>query len=460
VAAADLTAPVRTRRRVLVVSGEQIGARMAGPAIRYRNLAEQLARYHDVTLAVPGPEVPQFDGMRVIASDVLSYRSGRQLASGYDVVVSQPRRNDVAWGFHRSSARVVYDLYVPAYIESLAALVSQEGPRAMHQRFYRRTQLEYAGALQLGDAFICAAEPQRDHWLGALGHAGRFTLDAYERDPAGRSLVQVVPFGMPDDDPPAGDAGAIRGTLVPDDAIVLLWTGGIWNWFDPLTVLRAVARAREQDPRIHLVFMGVRHPADSFVEMTMTTRARALAEELGLVGNGVVFHEDWVPYGERHRFLCDADVAVSAHFDNLENRLAFRTRFLDHFWAGLPTITSVGGALSDLIAIEELGIAVGIEDEDAWTAAILRLAGDDALRAQIRERLQRDRDRFRWSGAVRPLLDLVDGLTGDDAGLVRVPAKGRRADAARYASLTLGTKLRVAGPRAVLAAMVRALKRR
>ena len=41
-------------RRVLVVANEQVGARMAGPAIRALNLARQLAdRGASVTLAMP-----------------------------------------------------------------------------------------------------------------------------------------------------------------------------------------------------------------------------------------------------------------------------------------------------------------------------------------------------------------------------------------------------------------------
>ena len=53
------------------------------------------------------------------------------------------------------------------------------------------------------------------------------------------------------------------------------------------------------------------------------------------VDSKVHFNYDWVPYAERARFLLDADLGVSAHFDTVETRFAFRTRLLDYFWVHL-----------------------------------------------------------------------------------------------------------------------------
>ncbi|WP_418605927.1 hypothetical protein [Georgenia sp. SUBG003] len=59
------------------------------------------------------------------------------------------------------------------------------------------------------------------------------------RDPSLRELVTVVPFGL-DPQPPARRAHAIKGVVPgigPEDPVVL-WGGGVYNWFDPLTVRR------------------------------------------------------------------------------------------------------------------------------------------------------------------------------------------------------------------------------
>ena len=62
-----------------------------------------------------------------------------------------------------------------------------------------------------------------------------------------------------------------------DDKIVL-WGGGVYNWFDPLTLIASVARVREDVPDVRLVFMGMKHPNPGVPQMAMADEARALAD--------------------------------------------------------------------------------------------------------------------------------------------------------------------------------------
>src|SRR5204863_1726396 len=105
------------------------------------------------------------------------------------------------------------------------------------------------------DWFLCASERQRDFWLGALAALGRVNPATYGVDPTLRSLIDVVPFGIADE-PPVRSGPGCRGVVPgigPDDRLVL-WGGGIWNWFDPLTLLHAVAGLRGDVPNVRLVF--------------------------------------------------------------------------------------------------------------------------------------------------------------------------------------------------------------
>lgn len=408
-------------QRVLVVANEQVAERMAGPAIRSLNLARQLReRGASVTLAMPaapGEIFDQLDGLDVATFGTPSARRFRELADAHDVVVTQPQRVDVMRGLARSGARVIYDLYVPSFVERIAQLGTEPGDEQLKQRLLERDRLEYASALQLGDAFVCASERQRDHWLGALGQAGRLDLHLLERDPRADGLVGVVPFGVPDLDPApltVEAPGAIRGTLVPEDSIVLLWTGGLWNWFDPVVVVEGLAKARETETRLRLVVMGMHHPEAHWEEQDASRRMRERAAELGLLDGespGVVLCDTWIPYLERHRFLLDADAGVSAHHDTLETRFSFRTRFLDHLWAGLPTLTTPGGELADAMVQTGAALAVDEGDAEAWRFALLKLAGDQDLRAQMSVAARELAPRYLWSHVSEPLADLVAATT-------------------------------------------------
>ena len=110
--------------------------------------------------------------------------------------------------------------------------------------------------------------------------------------------------------------GVVPG-IGPNDK-VLLWGGGIYNWFDPLTLLRAVDKLRARVPDVRLYFLGLKHPNPHVPEMRMAVDTRALADELGLTGTHVFFNEGWVEYADRQNYLLEADIGVSTHFDHVE----------------------------------------------------------------------------------------------------------------------------------------------
>ncbi|MCW2973298.1 MAG: glycosyl transferase, partial [Thermoleophilia bacterium] len=432
----------------------QVGARMAGPAIRATALAGELAAAGAiVTLAMPAlpddtANVPA--GVTVAAFGVPSARSLADLVRTHApaVIVTQPQRVDIAWGLRHMGRPVVYDLYVPSFVERIAQLATEPGDEQLKRRLLDRDRREYAAALELGDAFLCATERQKDHWLGALGQAGRLDLELLARDGRADALLGVVPFGLSGEPMPAlaQSEGAIRGTLVPKDAIVLIWTGGIWNWFDPVTIVEALARARASEPRLHLVVMGMHHPESAWEEQDASRLLRERAEALGLLADGgVVLTDAWVPFAERHRWLGDADVAVCAHHDSLETRLSFRTRFLDHLWAGLPTVSTAGGDLTDRMADAGAALVVPELDVEAWEATLLELAADAPQRARMSVAARQLGTEFHWSAVAAPLVRIVAELQGTERHERRPKARGRIWDLVTYIVLLVRVRIQAKG---------------
>ena len=427
------------RVAVTVVSSEQPGSRMAGPAIRACSLAEQLAaRGMQVVLAVPRP--PDIDlGVPVVCFGKPSPRSFRRLADGADVVVTQPQRVDVAAGLHRGRARVLYDLYVPSYVEYPASLLARGTSGRREKQLIERNQREYATAIACGDAFLVASERQKDFVWGALGQAGRIQ-DPESAHVEARPEVVVAPFGLPDEIPAVPSEHTIKGRIVPDDAFVALWAGGIWNWFDPGTVIEGVRRARRQDPRITLVFLAAGHPSDAFLGQDAAAGALHSPQVRSLIDEGVVvFADSWVPHAERWGYLCDADVGVCAHFDSPETRLSFRTRFLDHLWAGLPTAATSGGVLSDLICSSGAGVCLPADDPEAWADALVAMAADRTARESMSKAAKDLAVDFTWSRVAEPAASLVVRLAGGDVGPRRRP---NALDVGSYLLVALENRLR------------------
>ena len=258
--------------RVVMWSTDPVGKQMAGPGIRYHRLATELAGRFEVTLVAPGEGIP---GTPYTFRTAESVRTAASLEA--DVVVAQNLPLGLIRRLRRAGVRLVFDLYAPALVEAAALLAEQEARDRSRSIRYEEVVATTRVALLLGDAFLCASERQRDHWLGALAALGRVTPEVYADDPTLGSLVAVVPFGI--DPAPRTSVPTVKGVLPgiePSDRL-LLWGGGIWNWFDPLTVIRAVGRLAETRSDVKLLFLGLAHPSSAVGEMTMADQAVALA---------------------------------------------------------------------------------------------------------------------------------------------------------------------------------------
>jgi glycosyltransferase involved in cell wall biosynthesis len=260
--------------------------------------------------------------------------------------------------------------------------------------------------LTRGDFFLCASDKQRDFWLGQLSAVGRINPKNYDADETMGSLIAVAPFGVPDQ-PPVHTRQALKGVVpgIGVDDKVILWGGGIYNWFDPITLLHAIDRLRQRRPDVRLFFLGLKHPNPDVPEMRMAVAARALSDSLGLTDKHVFFNEGWVDYDDRQNYLLEADIGVSTHLDHVETAFSFRTRILDYLWTCLPIVATGGDTFADLIESRGLGITVPPGDVDALENALFRLLDDEAASDACRARLAEVMPGHTWTKVLAPLVD-------------------------------------------------------
>ena len=390
-----------SRHRILVVTGEPLLDRMAGPAIRAWEIAKALAPEHEVRLASTG-------GVKVTHAEFEVLAAGgsalRELTDWADVIVFQGFLLEAAPWLRASSKIIVADVYDPFHLEQLeqARDLGSEG-RATSVRETTRILNEQ---LERADFLMCASEKQRDFWLGQLAGQGRLNPIVYDEDQSLDSLISVVPFGIPDE-PPTQTRHAIKGTIAgiaPEDKVIL-WGGGIYNWFDPLTLIRAIDKIKDRHPDVRLFFMGLKHPNPGVPDMRIAWETQELSRELALTGSHVFFNEGWVPYGERADYLLDADLGVSTHFQHVETAFSFRTRILDYLWATLPIVATDGDTFGTLIRAHGLGRVVPAQDVDALVGALEEMLYDDVAAAEVRANVRAFAAGYVWSSVLRPLVE-------------------------------------------------------
>ena len=391
------------KRKILINCLDVIGESMAGPAIRSWEFAAQLSKNYNVVVLSPNKTELKSKDFEL---KQYSMKTFEEEIKNADILISQTIRQKMAKLAKKYNTRIILDAYDPITIEALEA--------NSHDKFEARKAvnkillMEQSSSFFFADSVICASEKQRDFWLGVLSSMNKINPAVYDKDNSLRNIIDVVPFGLSSTPPKISSSHVLRKKFgLKSTDFVLLWGGGIWNWFDPISLIEAVAEISKKLP-VKLVFMGIDHPNKNIPRMPMVNKAIEKAKELGVLDKSVFFNEGWVPYKQRQEFLLDADAGVSMHYDHLETRFSFRTRILDYIWASLPIIATQGDSFAEIIEVQNLGEVVEYRESKSISTAIEKLIVNKDYYKQTKKNLTLAQKDFYWEECTKPIENMVE----------------------------------------------------
>jgi GT2 family glycosyltransferase/glycosyltransferase involved in cell wall biosynthesis len=395
----------RERKRVLVVTGEPLSENLAGPAIRALEISKFLVQDFDVLLATTKGNSLKHETVSTIST---RHRKLNLLVDWADIVIFQGLLISENPWLAETEKILIADVYDPFHLE----ILEQRKQQGINNRLKgsRDTTDALNRQLRRADYFICASERQRSLWLGQLAAEGRVNPYTYDASSDLRRLIDVVPFGVSAKSPQkTNDPIRKQFPQIKSDDIIALWAGGVYDWLDPQVIVKAVNKLN--NPKLKLVFMGLKHPNSDIPAMSAVKELRDLSNELSMTNNSVFFVEDWINYEERAQFLLSADFGVSAHKEHIETQFSFRTRLLDHFWTGLPTISTTGDALAEVIETNKAGLTVQISDVDGWVSALSKMISDESLRKTFKTNSLQLSQNYTWNKVLEPLYKFIKTAT-------------------------------------------------
>jgi glycosyltransferase involved in cell wall biosynthesis len=391
--------------KVILYSHEFIGTSMAGPGIRYFEFAKALSVDHEVILLTPNESDISIENVIICQ---INDKGLRHALAGSDVLITQLITPKMALFAKRAGVKIILDAYDPMPIEHLEVF-------KYHTNLIRQFQNDhilkvFRFSFQMADAVISGSSKQRDLWMGLLMNLGKITPLEYDIHNSLKHLIDVVPFGMSATRPKMVGEGFRKRFGIKEDAYVILWGGGVWNWFDPLTLIKAIGELSKVREDVYLVFMGLKPPNPHVPEMKMSIDAVNLAKELDLYEKKIFFNFGWTSYEERQSYLLESTIGASLHFEHLETQYSFRTRMLDYLWAGLPIIGTDGDYFADLIKKYDLGYIISQNDTEAAVQAIIHIIDYPENRERIRENIQKLRPQFYWEEVIKPIQAMIENF--------------------------------------------------
>jgi glycosyltransferase involved in cell wall biosynthesis len=378
------------RRRISVVAPEPVRPRMAGMGIRAFEIARALCEEFDVRLLVPGDpaEAPPAPGLEIRAALPGTEEFARLARHSDGALVS----GHAAGAFFAAAPEVpvAVDWYDPFLVENFRY------GRTLGPEVEARDREAWTLALLRGDFFLCASEEQRLFYAGMLVQGGRWDAERFLSDPAGRSLIAVVPFGVRA--PAEARPDAVRRAVGAEPGDPVLLFGGLYDWNDPEAVLESWDELTAAHPGLRLIFCENPNPATT--PQSAFERARTAARDRGWLAKSVFFLP-WTPYDRRGNLYAASTLAVCACRSGLEADLSFRTRLLDAAAAGLASVSLHGGGLAR--RLEEAGAGVAAASPRELIEAIGRYLAEPAGRREAGERARRFAEDSSWERVIRPL---------------------------------------------------------
>lgn len=279
-------------------------------------------------------------------------------------------------------ATLEIDFYCVGALENIATPSNLNPLRLFQGR--RRTSRRYRWLLQRADR-ILVSTPEQAAFLGGLLFA-EGTRESCELASLLPGRILRLPMGVSSTDFPTGAANpyptAIQGKRV------FLWGGGIWEWFDVETLLRAFRILADRGSDARLFFLAGRNPSGVKSQNLSGPRAVSRASELALLDRNVFFLDGGATPNELPAYLEHCLAGVMSNPPSMESLGSWRTRYLDLLWAGKGLVFSGEDPLGVMMEHEGSAIRVDAGNAEALADAIDAYqgrprTGPSALRAGL-----------------------------------------------------------------------------
>jgi len=363
---------------VLLVCPEPLGhGQPAGVGIRFLEIARVL-RDDGHAVTILSPDAGTIDGCR---GDYINPDTLLSSSEAHDVAVVQGHVANAVF-MQAKPIPTVIDLYDPFIVENLH-YYSERGAEV-----FQHDHLTLMTSLVRGDYFLCASEAQRLFYLGMMLAAGRLNPMLFERDPRVESLIAIAPFGVQ-------RAREPKPRRMDEPAILF---GGIYDWYDPIVAIDAVAIARQTIPGATLTFTT--HPNPDITPQGKLAEAMRYAKSKTY---DFVRFEPWAAYADRAEFFERFALAMLTFPRSLETDLSMRTRIYDYLWCGLPIVTSSAPGTDEILVRYGAGSVLPIESPEAFANEIIAI-----LRSREKyERMTHGAEQFvrdhQWERTLAPL---------------------------------------------------------
>ncbi len=258
----------------------------------------------------------------------------------------------------QTSAPVWIDLFGHVMAEAQAKVFRYQDDQYLEH--FRHHELE---ALNIGDVFSTVSQAQGYATIGELGLINRLNAST-----TGYDFCRTIPCAM-EPVPYQHDKHVFRGTTVPDDAFVVLWSGGYNTWTDVDTLMDGLEIAMSHNPDIWFVSTGGQidgHDERTYPEFIERVNRSPHSHRFVIRG--------WVPKEDVHNYYLESNIGINIDRFMYEGMFGSKNRVLDWMRAALPCLIGELCELSIQMPALKIGYSYPLNNPEKLAEKLLQLA--------------------------------------------------------------------------------------
>ncbi len=302
---------------------------------------------------------------------------------------------------------VIVDYYAPDFVEFYDKSIHDS--KTVNKYRYACYRKKLFLLINSGNVIITSSKESKLFLTGIAYEHGLVPQSLYQEDKNLDSIFPVIPYGISKTDIKEDYSKKIVCDYFANldfSKPVFVWGGGIWNWFDPFLLIKAVLELKKEGVEFKIIFPGFSKKPKSFMKIDMSNEFYDEVKKQKLE-DYIVFENKYLPYDECIALFSSCRAGFSIAIDSLENTLAYRTRILDYIASGLPVIATKGDVLADVIEKYKLGVVIEPGSVNQLAEAIKHISSNDDFFNECKNNIMEIQELFLWSNLLKPLLNIT-----------------------------------------------------
>lgn len=378
-------------KKVLIITSiYNIDSSLSGIGLRLWELAQSLSDYFNICILAKDDS--DFYHQNIIIKKFSNCNWRYEINESDVIITSAMPDTKVLLYAHNINKPIISENAIPIEHLDYHNVLFSQNPDQLYQDILVGFKLQ----VLISDYFVARSNVERQTLIATLGMMGRINYSTYSRFLQLDKLMTYIPIGFN-----KYSEQHMLDTEYNDNPVDFVWNGGLWNFYNPCEIPKALQLLGHAANGVMVLFMYI-PPAEQIVEEYQ--KLFNCIDDLNLKDQ-IKFAEINISHYQRDSLMKRAKALICIGRESIENLTCIRLRLRDVFLYNKPIIVDDFGATAQFVKENNIGICVKNTLELA--NAIIKIKYDTKYYNRLVENIKRIRADYKFENNMEDLINYI-----------------------------------------------------